>query len=240
MKTKSIRNIKTVCVLVIVGIVIGFYVYRDSTAATVSVTGNSQMTVAPDRLIVYLLIQTQDESAVVAKNENAEIYDDVLNALLGVGVEMNDIETENYNIYPQYNWSSGRQDIIGYTVSNNIKIKIEDFDNADKVVDASVDNGALVSYINFELSNEKSNEYKALVLANASQDAKAKATAIATSLGKELGRIVSITSSEYNYYPYPVYKMGEAESSDVREVATNIQPENLVVSATVIVVYKIN
>lgn len=226
--------------IVIAGVIFGVvYLYQQMAGgALVTVTGNSEMTVAPDQAIVYLSIQTKDISAEVAKNENARIYDDVLTALIKAGVEMKDIETENYNIYPEYNWSSGYQQIIGYTVSNNMKITMNDFRNVGKIIDASVDNGALVSYINFELSNAKNNEYKAAILANATADAKNKATAIASGLGKRVGSIVSITTSDYNYYPYPLYR-SESSSGSVKDVATNIQPQNLDISASVTVVYKI-
>jgi predicted transposase YbfD/YdcC len=41
-----------------------------------------------------------------------------------------------------------------------------------KVIDSGVDAGALLQYINFELSNDKQNEYKAQALREAGEDAK--------------------------------------------------------------------
>lgn len=213
---------------------------NQGTERTVSATGNSQMTVAPDEAIVYLWIQTKDISAEQAKNDNARISDDVLTALIKKGIEKKDIETENYNIYPEYDWVNREQKFKGYVASNYMKITTADFNNVGKIVDASVDAGALVNYINFELSNAKLNEYKAAALADASKDAKAKAEAVASGLGKELGSLVSVSSSEYNYAPYPLYRMeAAAEGVDVKTVATDIQPKNLEVTATVSVVYEI-
>lgn len=60
--------------------------------------------------------------------------------------------------------------------------------------------------MNYELSNKKMNEYKAIVLAEAAKDAKTKAESIAHGLGKKLGNLVSIDVFEYSYYPYPLYK----------------------------------
>ena len=237
-KTKPIIITAGICFLVAI-ILGGIFIYQNVGGTTLTVTGNAQTTVNPDQAVVYVQIQTTDISAEEAKNENARIYDDVLTALIKVGIEMKDIETQNYNIYPKYNWSSGYQEIIGYTVSNSMKIITDDFNNVGKIVDAAVDNGGLISYINFELSNEKSNDYKASMLAEAASDAKKKATAIADGLGKKVGKVVSISTSDYNYYPYPLYRMEEGVASDVKTVATDIQPENLDISATVSVVYKI-
>jgi uncharacterized protein YggE len=226
--------------ILIAGVIFGVvYFYQQmSGGATVTVTGNSETKVAPDQAVISLLIQTKDVSADAAKNENSKISDDVTTALIKAGIEMKNIETENYNIYPEYNWTNGGQDITGYTVSNSMKITTDDFKNVGKIIDASVDNGATISYINFELSNAKSNEYKASILANATADANNKASAIAAGLGKRVGKIVSITIADYNYYPYPLYNVASSTGS-VKSVATNIQPQNLDISASVTVVYKI-
>jgi uncharacterized protein YggE len=234
-KTKFTLIIAAIVVVCVLG---GVYVFQNIGGATVTVTGNSEMKVAPDQAIVYLSIQTKNVSAEAAKNENAMIVDDVTTSLIKAGIEMKNIETENYNIYPNYNWTSGGQEIIGYTVSNNMKITTKDFQNVGKIIDASVDNGALISYINFELSNAKNNEYKATILANATADARSKAMAIASGLGKKVGKIVSITTSDYNYSPYPLYR-AETSTGSAKDAATNIQPRSLDISASVTVMYKI-
>lgn len=228
-----------IVILIIVSTFVGFYIYQSGNEkATVTATGNYQTKVAPDQALVYLLIQTKAKSAEEAKNENARISDNVLNALIKVGAERKDIETENYNIYPEYNWTSGEQKIIGYTASNNIKVTTKDFKNVGKIIDATVDDGALVSYINFELSPDKNNEYKATVMASASLDAKNKAESVANGLGKGIGKIISISTSDYYYQPYPFYRAEEA-GVDAKTVATSIQPKSLDISATVTVTYEI-
>jgi len=225
--------------LIINGALIGLNIFvNKGVANTISVTGNSQMTVAPDNAVVYLLIQTRNISAQEAKNENAIVFDNVLTALIKEGIERKNIETENYNIYPEYEWDN-RQELKGYIASNYIKVTTKNFDNVGKIIDASVDAGALVDYINFELSNEKNNEYKEIVLENASKDAENKAKAIANGLGKKLGKIVSVSASDYYYEPYIYYSRTTAAETNVKKIATNIIPKNLDISATVSISYEI-
>ena len=227
-------------VIVVLGILIATSMLTGRGQKTISSSGNAEMTVDPDQAIVYLNIETRASSADAAKNENAEISEDVKSALEAVGVEKGDMETENFNIYQEYDWVNGERKFKGYVANNNIKITIEDFDNVGKVIDAAVDNGALINYINFELSNKKMNEYKAQVLAEASQDARTKAEAIATGLGKSIGDIVRVSTSDYNYMPYPVYRMGMAEDgADVKTVATEISPKKLDVYASVSVEFEL-
>jgi len=226
-------------IVLAVGILIGSYVLKEKERKTISASGNSQISVVPDEAVVYLLIETRNESAEGAKDQNAWISEKVIAELGRVGLNKEGIETENYNIYPEYDWINGIQRLRGYVASNYIKITLKEFNKVGKVVDASVDSGALINSINFELSNEKMNEYKAMALANASQDAKKKAEAIVAGLGKKLGSLVSISAPEYSYMPYPLYRMEAAEGADVKSVATNIHPRNIEVSASVNVVYEI-
>ena len=238
---KTGLNITVIIIAVLIlAAIAGFFIYDAVRGkATVAAIGNYETKVQPDEAVVYLQVQTKSSSAEQAKDDNAKIVDNVMTALIKVGLERSDIETENFNINPDYNWTSGRNEIIGYTASHNIKITTKDFANVGKIIDAAVDNGALVSYINFELSNAKSNEYKAQALASASQDARTKASSIASGLGKTLGQIVSITTSDYNYYPYPLYRAEASGGADVKSVATNIQPKSLDITATVTVTFEI-
>ncbi len=211
-----------------------------SNEKTISVTGNSQMQVAPDRVVVYAQVLTRSkDSAEEAKDLNSQLSDAVMAALLKAGVNRSDIETSGFSVYPEYDWIQDQGQVLkGYAASNSMKITIADFENAGKIVDAVVNNGGLISYINYELSTQKMNEYKAQALADASKDAKAKAESIAAGLGRSLGEVVSVSASDYNYYPYPIYR-AEA-GADLKQVSTNLPSAKLDVTATVSVTYKIN
>jgi uncharacterized protein YggE len=112
-----------------------------------------------------------------------------------------------------------------------------------EVVDSGVDAGALLQWINFELSNDKQNEYKAQALKEAGQDAKTKATAIAEGLGKRLGDIVSISTSDWGYSPWNLYTASyggmREDVAMAKQATTNIQPGTQEVTGYVSVVYKI-
>jgi len=228
---KTIINY-SVIVLILVVVIGAFYLYNKD-AQTVEVIGNSQITVPPDEVSVYLSIETSGKTAEEAKNKNSEITNNVISSLKQLGIES--IETENFNIYQDYDYQSGKTK--GYKASNYIKVKTNNFDLIGKVIDSSVDKGALISSINFELSSEKSNEVKADALAKASQDAKMKAGAIAQGLDKKLGSLVSVSTSDYNYIPYPLFREGSAE--DAKAATINIQPKNLDIQASVKAIYKI-
>lgn len=247
MAKKNIQEINWTTIAVVAVIVLGFifaisYLYpKDTSNKTISVTGTAEMKVQPDRVIIYAQVLTRSkDSAEQAKNSNAEISDAVLTALIKAGVNRSDIETSGFSVYPEYDWTQDQGQVLkGYAASNSMKITIADFENAGKIVDAVVDNGGLINSITYDLSTQKANEYKAQVLAEASRDAKSKAEAIATGLGKSLGDVVSVSASDYHYIPYPIYR-AEAAGADVKQVSTNLPSAKLDVTATVSATYKVN
>ena len=220
-----------------------YIVPKQTSEKTISVTGTAQISVPPDKVMVYVQVQTRSNaSADEAKNLNANISDAVLASLLNVGVNRSSIETGGFSVGPEYDWTQDKGQVLkGYLATNSMTVTLTDFNNAGKVVDAAVDAGGLVSYINYDLSVSKQNEYKASVLADASKDAKTKAESIASGLSKSLGELVSVSSSDYNYAPYPLYRSMDAgtASSEAKQVATNLPSANIDVTATVSVVYQI-
>ena len=248
MAKKTSHSMDWTVVAAVFIVVLGFlaavnYIFPGSSSdRTVSVTGTAEMSVSPDRVVVYLQVLTRSNaSADEAKDLNANISEAVIASLMAAGLNSSDIETSGFSVYPEYDWTQDKGQVLkGYAASNSMQVTFSDFDNAGKIVDAAVDSGALVSYINYELSTSKLNEYKAEALSDASKDAKAKAESIAAGLGKSLGDIVSVSSSDYNYYPYPIYRAeAGTASSDAKQAATNLPSANVDVTATVSVVYKI-
>ena len=225
--------------IIVIGVLVALFSFIPRTSERViDVTGNTQFTVQPDKTVVYVQVQTNGTTAEEAKDKNANVYSNVVAALRNIGAT--DIETENYNIYPNCVYTQDGQKCNGFVASNNIKVNTKDFEIIGKIVDAAVDNGALINYINFELSSEKSNEYKAKALKLASEDARSRADAVASGQGKKAGRLVSISASDYNYYPYPLYARAEAGiAADVKQAVTDIQPRSLDISASVTARYEI-
>ena len=191
----------TVVALALFATLIYFWV---KPSQTVSVSGMSSVKAMPDLLTVYLDIETKGEDAKEAKDSNAEIVDAVTTSLVRLGLERKEITTNSFNVYPEYDWTGNERKITGYTASYVLKVQLVEgkMSKAGDVIDAGVDNGAGISYINFELSQELQNQYKKEALEKATQDARSKAEGIASGLGKEVGRVVSISSSDFGYYPW--------------------------------------
>lgn len=237
---------KTVILVLIIAIFVIGFLFRDNLGfgekTKVTTQGQSELTTDPDFVSVYFLIETLNDSAQIAKDENAEISEEVLSGLLELSLKKEDIETVNYNIYESYKWENNQQKREGFKVSNNLKVKIENLELVGRVIDVIIDNKALVQSINFEISKETENNLKKEALAKAAQDAREKAEALAEGSGGRLGRLVELSTEEFYYNTYPIYTLTEGSKTadaEVRKAATNIQPQKLTVSGNVRAVYAI-
>lgn len=242
-KSVQMTLIIVVALLIISGIAALLILQGKVPSNTVSVQGQATLKVDPDIVTVYFTAETNASTAQEAKKENAEIIDDAKTALINAGITEDKIQTQNFNIYPEYDWINGQQKLKGYKAVHSFKVELEtaQIDKVGTVIDAGVNAGALINYINFELSTEKQNYYKAEALKQASQDAKTKAEAIASGLGKQIGKLVSVSDMSFDYYPWPIYSnlMDARGGAEAKAAVTSITPSEKEINVQVSVVYQI-
>lgn len=245
-KSVQITLIVVVGVLVLAGI--GYAVFASvNHSYENTVTGNGQAIIkaTPDLVAVYFNVQTDGDTSKEATDANSEIIDDLIVNVLKLGFERKDITTSNFNVRPNYDWVNGNRVENGYTALHTVKVEMstDDASKIGEVIDAGVDAGAGVSYINFELTQEKQNEYKAQAIKLAAQDARIKAESIADGLEQSLGDLVSVSDSNFNYAPWGVYEAratGVAEDAALaKEATTNIQPGEQEIYASVRAIFEL-
>ena len=239
-----ITTIISIVVLAIVFALI-FTLKPASTGKTVNVQGTATVSAIPDLVSVYFNIETKADTAVEAKSNNFIIVDELISALLALDFDREEIVTENFNLYPNYEWRNDKREENGYVASHAIKLELstEDSEIIGEVIDAGVDAGANVNYINFELSQELQSQYKSEAMKLAASDAKIKAESVAIGFGKNVGKLVSVQVDNFGYYPWNVFSsQGAGVMEDAimaKEVAVSIQPGEREISATVSAVYKL-
>jgi hypothetical protein len=209
-----------VCILALTGVVI-ISILRDkivnSNNNQVSVTGRGEITYQPDVASVILGVQidksAKAEEALISLNEKVNKISATLNSL-----GITDIKTQNYSLYPYYDYIDGINVLSGYNANQQIMVKVYDIDKnielLNQVVSKSTEAGAnQILGITFEGSNIEDLKQQARILAVT--DAKKKAEALSTSIGVSLGEIVgwwdNTVSPSYNY-SYGVGGMGGSES----------------------------
>ncbi len=213
---------------------------------TVNVEGVSTIKATPDLVKVYFNMETSADTSSEATSKNAEQVDDMTTALIKLGLERKDIQTQNFNVYPWQEWVNNRYVDKGYKATHQIIIELSSsqFSMVGDVIDAGVESEALISYINFELSQEKQNEYKAEAFKQAAEDARTKAESIAEGLGKDVGKVVSVTTQDWSYRPWALYESAGldmvTEAGSAKQATTSISPSSQEVTGQVTVVYALD
>src|SRR3989344_6518341 len=92
-----------ITLIVVVGIILLALIVPNITNPsqnTISVAGTATIEVTPDLVGVYFSVDTQGATANEAGDKNTLIVQDLTNALIALGFEEDEIQTQSYNIYP--------------------------------------------------------------------------------------------------------------------------------------------
>jgi len=225
-------------------IAFGFTASLFRTKTTISSNGISELKVIPDLVRVYFNIETKADNISDANDKNSEIFNNLHDKLITAGFEEGKIQTTNLRVDANYVWDNGKQSIDGYVAQHSVVVEMES-DNMgllEKVIDAGISSGAGISYINFELSSSKEQDYKQQALGLAAEDARSKAKSIAEGAGQRIGNLVSISDSGFSYSPWIAYASADAGVSSpeaIRETTAQITPSEQIVSASVTAVYRV-
>jgi uncharacterized protein YggE len=160
--------------------------------------------------------------------------------------EKEEIQTTNFQIYEDMEWTPSGRRSLGWKAIHSLVLKMNssETEKIGSAIDRGVESGAILSYINFELSSDLETKFKAQAIRAATEDAKLKAEALAEGSGNSLGKLVSLSDQNFGYSPWIAYDSVKdatvPQEMDGARVATTIQPEERVISAQVSAVFKIN
>lgn len=194
----------------------------DKRSSVISLTGTGSISIAPDMAIVSFGVVKEAKTARAALDENNKAMAAILKAMEENGIEKKDLQTSGFNIQPKYFYpkrkSNGEQPtpkITGYSVSNNLTIRIREIDKAGAILDLSVTLG-INSGGNIQFTNSDTTAVLKEARIKAVKDALEKAQTLAQAAGVELGDILNI--SENASRPRPV-AIAQARSFSVQEDA---------------------
>src|SRR3989344_4644148 len=182
-----------------------------ATTNTVSFNGEGKVLAVPDIAMISASIVTQAVNSKTAQDQNSKKSQAVADFLKKQGIDEKDIKTTDYNIYPQYKYSSycGQATITGYQVTQSYQVKVRDLEKVSAVLDGLVSAGAN-QVNNLGLKVEDPEKLKTEARQKAIEDAKKKANTLKKQIGIRLGKIVNY--QEGGYYP-PIYFKAEAMDS---------------------------
>lgn len=200
-----------------------------------SVTGTGKSSIKPDSASLSVGVESRGPSSEMVQEQMNGSINKVTDAIKALGIESADIKTSNYNVNPEYDYTSATRKITGYSASTNLQIRVKDIAKANSVLDAATKAGATqVGNINFENSDKSAAENEARQ--KAVVDAKAKAESAAKIAGFKLGKIINY--SENSGYPSIQPMLMKADSAQ-GNVATEVQPGTNEVSISVTLSFEV-
>src|SRR5688572_6512077 len=172
-------------------------------AETVTVSGTGKSTVTPDRFTFTVGVQTVANTVDEAVTQNNRRTAAVIAALKAAGARDQDIQTSNFNIWPQQDYQEGRLPrILGYQVTNNVTVRSTKVADAGRLLGIAIGAGVNTSSgINFEVSDPARGRDEGL--GAAFNDARAKAALLARAAGRTLGPAIYISEGVQVSPPQP-------------------------------------
>ncbi|MEK7067616.1 MAG: SIMPL domain-containing protein [Patescibacteria group bacterium] len=166
---------------------------------SINITGQGKVVAMPDIAKIQLGLQTEDKSVAKAQKDNTDKMNAVIDKLKkDFNIDDKDIQTANYNIYPQYDWANNRQVLRAYQVSQSVNVKIRDLNKISDILTAVGQAGLnQVSGLTFDVDEPENLKQQARELAI--KNAQEKADALAKIADVKLGKVISF--SEYSNEP---------------------------------------
>ncbi|MBI3074792.1 MAG: SIMPL domain-containing protein [Parcubacteria group bacterium] len=221
---------------------------------TFSVQGEGKVVAIPDIALISFSVLTEGGKDLAAlQKENTEKGNLIIAFLKENKVASKDIKTERYQITPRYqNYSCGGpllgggepcppSEIVGYSIFQEISVKVRDLSSAGTLVARVVAKGAnTVSGPDFTVDEPETlqNEARAKAIANA----RAKAKILARAGGFRLGRPVSIYEGYATPFPtrYALESVkADGMGGDMAVSAPTFEPGSEDIRASVSVTYEI-
>ncbi len=162
----------------------------------VNVTGDAEVKIAPDEVVLILGVQTSDKNMQVAKSQNDERVKRVIAMTRDLGIDPRHVQTDQIRIDPRYEGSYAQSNFIGYFIYKTIVVTLKDVDKFESVYAAAL--GAGVTHVQgIAFRTTELRKYRDQARALAIKAAQEKAGALAGELGQKIGPPQSI-NEEYS------------------------------------------
>ena len=169
------------------------------------VSGEGKTSVEPDIAILSLSVEARGDAVADANAVAVEAMDAVMASLRQNGVAERDIQTRNFNIWPEYSsemvtnaagQTFERRAVSGYRVSNELTVKARELGKVGEIINgAIVAGGDSIRFQDLRFTLEDTTALMPDLREKAIADAREKAAHTATVAGVNLGKMFYIAES---------------------------------------------
>lgn len=208
---------------------------------TIIATATGEYYIAPDVAYISVGMRSTGSSAEQVQKTNDEAMTKVLSEIKKAGIAEEDIKTNQYSVYPEYNYSSSTRIIKGYVAVNTASVTINDISRVGAVLEAANKSGANeIGDISFSVKDRDSAYDRALEAAI--RTARQRAEVMAGAAGVEIGGLVQVSEKGYSSpYVYRAYESAASSEAEMDNAAydAGISVGEMKITATAQVVFEI-
>jgi len=203
-----------VAILVVAGIAATAIVMNDRTnnQDRFTVNGSGVVYAKADIANITVGLKTDTKkTAAEATVDSTEKMNNIIAALQDLGIDEKDIKTTDYSLRPVYNWlEKTGQTLAGYSVSQNVSVKVRDLSQIGDVIAKTTEQGAnQIGNVSFTIDDEYELKNQARELAI--EKAKEKAEMIADQAGMKLGEVKGVYEINSDYRDVVMYSNAKME-----------------------------
>ncbi len=218
-------------------------------ADTITVTGEGKVTAIPDTATFTFTVDETAADVATAQTKATTAGNAVIDYLKSQGIADTDIQTTDYNVNPQYEYSSQicanngycppqKQTISGYEVTQTVSVKVTDITKAGDLLAGVGSRGVSdVSGLTFTVASQDALDAQARDKAIA--DAQSKAKELAGALGVSLIRVTGFSENSGGVVPMPMYAAESGGAESAAAVAPQIPVGQNTITSDVSVTYEI-
>ena len=189
--------------------------------AVISVSGEAEVKVVPDEVVITLGVETYHHELSVAKGRNDRIVENTIAEARQAGVPAKNIKTDYLGLEPNYSDDYFEYVVEGFWVRRTITITLDDISRFEALLTAITESGA-TNVHGIEFRTTELRKYRDQARELALLAAREKATAMSAALGESLGAVRSIYEDYAGWYSWYSYGWwGSRYSSMMQNVVQN-------------------
>jgi uncharacterized protein YggE len=172
---------------------------QSGTSNQISVSGEAEVRVVPDEVVLTLGVETFDPVLKVSKDANDARIKRVLGVVQAAGVPPAKIQTDYISVEPRYRDSNIARDLLGYVVRRSIVVTLSQIARFEGLLSDALDAG--ITHVHgVEFRTTELRKHRDAARAMAIRAAREKAAHLAGELGKALGDVQAINEGSYGYF----------------------------------------
>jgi hypothetical protein len=206
---------------------------------TLSIVGSGEVHATPDAALISVGVVSEGDTAAIALKTDSTVLAKVIDMVRSSGVEPKDLQTNGLSLEPRYSRpekpsATDRPRIIGYTVTNEVTVRVRDLAKLGDLLDKVTVAGAnRIDGVQFIVSNQ--GELLDEARQKAVADAKDKADLYARAAGVTLAKVMSLGEETAPSPPRPLARVMAAAAA----APVPIEAGEMTLSARVRVVWSL-